>query len=90
MKGVLSWLIRCDFMFCLGCSGRPAVQNIFVLTIHYLYSFVPIAQQAGQAAVLGRLTLSMCLWSFSKPAPIGERKRCRLPGLTNRYTAKKG
>ncbi len=25
-------------------------------------SFVPIAQQAGQAAVLGRLSLSMCFW----------------------------
>ncbi len=31
---------------------------------HYLYSFVPIAQQAGQAVVqgrLGRLSLNVCL-----------------------------
>jgi hypothetical protein len=37
------------------------VQNIFVPTVNYFISFVPIAQQAGQAAVLGRLSLSMCL-----------------------------
>jgi hypothetical protein len=29
---------------------------------HYLNSFVPIAQQARQAAVHGRLSLSVCLW----------------------------
>jgi hypothetical protein len=50
------------FLFCLGCSSGP-VQNIFFLTVHYLNSFVPIVQQAGQADVLGRLSLSMCLWS---------------------------
>jgi hypothetical protein len=31
------------------------VQNIFSLTVHYFHSFVPNAQQAGQAAVLGSL-----------------------------------
>ncbi len=31
----------------------------FFLTVHCFNSFVPIAQQAGQAAVLGRLSLSM-------------------------------
>jgi hypothetical protein len=37
-------------------------QDIFVLlTVHYFISFVPIAQQAGQAAVLARLSLSVCL-----------------------------
>jgi hypothetical protein len=41
------------------CSCRP---TIFFLTVHYLNSFVPNAQQAGQAAVLGRLSLSGCLW----------------------------
>ncbi len=51
------------FLFCLGCSSRPSVKYFFFLTIHYFNSFVPIAQQAGQAAVLGRLSLSMCLWS---------------------------
>jgi hypothetical protein len=53
------------------CSGLAApvgpVQNIFFLTVHYFTSFVPIAQQAGQAAgqapVLGRLSLCMCLWT---------------------------
>jgi hypothetical protein len=38
------------------------VQDIFVLlTVHYFNAFVPIAQQAGQAAVLGRLSLVVCL-----------------------------
>ncbi len=37
-------------------------QNIFFLTVHYFYYFVPYAQQAGQAAVLGHLSLSVCLW----------------------------
>ncbi len=35
------------------------VQNIFFLTGDYFNSFVPIAQQAGQAAALGRLSHSM-------------------------------
>ncbi len=38
------------------------VHNIFSFTVHYFNSFVPIAQQAGQTVVLGRLSLSMCLW----------------------------
>ncbi len=37
------------------------VQNIFFLTVHHFNSFVPIAQQSGQAAMLGCLSLSMCL-----------------------------
>jgi len=36
------------------------VQNILFLTGHFFYSFETIAQQAGQAVVLGRLSLSMC------------------------------
>ncbi len=48
-------------LFCLGCSSRPST-NFFFLTVLYFNSFVPFAQQAGQAAVLGRLSLSMCLW----------------------------
>jgi hypothetical protein len=39
------------------------VQIIFFLTVHSFNSFVPIAQQARQAAVLGRLSVSMCLCS---------------------------
>jgi hypothetical protein len=42
------------------------VQNIFFLTVHYFDFFFPIAQQPGQAAVLGRLSLSMCLWGLQK------------------------
>ncbi len=42
-------------------SSRPSKNNFF-LAVHYLNSFVPIAQQAGQVAVLGRLSLSKCLW----------------------------
>jgi hypothetical protein len=68
MKGVLSWLVRwaCRAATRDFCSSLAAlvglVQNIlFFLTVHYLNSFVPIAQQAGQAAVLGRLSLSVCL-----------------------------
>ena len=34
------------------------VQNICFLTVQDFKSFVPIAQQAGQAIVLGRLSLS--------------------------------
>jgi hypothetical protein len=65
---VLSWLVRwaCragtrDFLFALSALARPE-KNIFFLTVHYFNAFVPIAQQAGQAAVLGRLSLSVCLW----------------------------
>jgi hypothetical protein len=38
-----------------------SVKNIFLLTVQYFNYFVPIAQQAGQAAVLGRLSLSVCV-----------------------------
>jgi hypothetical protein len=46
---------------CLGCSSRLG-KNIFYLTGRYFNSFVLITQQAGQAAVLGRLSLGVCLW----------------------------
>jgi hypothetical protein len=68
MKGVLSWLVgwACradtrDFSSALAAPVGP-VQNIFFLTIRYLNSFDPIAQQPGREAVMGRLSLSMCLW----------------------------
>jgi hypothetical protein len=38
------------------------VQNIIFLAVHYFNAFAPIIQQAGQAAVLGRLSLCVCLW----------------------------
>jgi hypothetical protein len=41
------------------CSVQ--LKKILFLTIHYLNPSVPIAWQAGQAVVLGRLSLSMYL-----------------------------
>jgi hypothetical protein len=46
------------------CSALAAlvspVQNIFFL-VHYFNSYVSIAQQVGQADVLGRLAFNICL-----------------------------
>jgi hypothetical protein len=65
VKGVLPWLV------CWACRAGtrdlcPAlaalvgtVQYIFFLNVHYFNLFVLIAQQAGQAAVLGRMSLSI-------------------------------
>ncbi len=39
-----------------------SVQNIIFLTVHYFNHFPP----AGQAAVLGRLSFSMCLWACQR------------------------
>ncbi len=47
------------FLFCLGCFSRPSTKYFFYLPIHYFNYFVSLAQQAGQAAVLGRLSLSV-------------------------------
>jgi hypothetical protein len=67
MKGVIPWLFHWagsagtrDFCSDVAALVSPA-QNIFFLAIHFFNSFVPIAQQAEQVAVLGRLSLSMCL-----------------------------
>jgi hypothetical protein len=47
------------------CSALAAIvskeQNIFFLTKQYFNSFVPSAQQPGQAFVLGSLSLSVSL-----------------------------
>jgi hypothetical protein len=48
-----------DFCSALSALVGP-LQNIFFLTVHYFNAFVPIAKQAWQAAVLGRL--SLLLW----------------------------
>ncbi len=52
----------------VGSSGLSCRYKIFLfslgiifLTVHFSNSFVPIAQQAGQAAVLGRLSLIVSL-----------------------------
>jgi hypothetical protein len=66
MKGVLHWLVcwalqegTKDFCPAVAALVSP-VQNSFFLTVHYFNTFVPIAQQAGQAVVQGRLSLNMC------------------------------
>jgi hypothetical protein len=70
-----SWGLSCQYkiyLSCLDCSNSP-VQNMFFLTLHYFNSFILIAQQAGQAVVLGRQCLSVSLictdelerWPFS-------------------------
>ncbi len=65
MKGELPWLVRwacCtgtrDFCPALAALVGP-VQNITFLIAHYLSSFVPDAQQAGQPVMPGRLSLDM-------------------------------
>jgi hypothetical protein len=66
MKGVLGTpcliglVVMVQDIFCSALAAL--VQNIFSLIVHYFISFVAIAQQAGQAAVPGRLSRSMCLW----------------------------
>jgi hypothetical protein len=44
------------------------VNNIFFLAVHYFNSFVPIAQQVEQAAVLGHLS------PMTNPTPLGISK----------------
>jgi hypothetical protein len=67
MKGVPPWLVRwaCRAGIRYFSSALAALigpdQNIFLLTVHYFNSFVPIAQQAGKPAVLGRLSLNICM-----------------------------
>jgi hypothetical protein len=57
-NGVLPWPVHC---------ARAGTRDVCpalaaVVAVHYLSSFVPIAQQAGQAVVLGHLSLNVCLW----------------------------
>jgi hypothetical protein len=49
--------------------------TFFFLTVHYFDFYVPIAQQAGQAAMLGRLPLSMCLWLLAWTSGGNGRRR---------------
>jgi hypothetical protein len=56
MKGVLPWLAH----WALGALVGP-VQNFLSGTVHYFNSFVPNAEQAGQAVVLGSLSLNKCI-----------------------------
>ncbi len=85
MKGVLSWLVcrasTRDFLSALAALVSQ-VQNIVFLAVHYLNSFFPIAQQAGQAVVLGRLSLSMCLckrWLYRHECCTGVKSMRKSP-----------
>jgi hypothetical protein len=62
------------FLFCLGCSSRHS-KKYFSLT--YFHSIIPIAQQYGWAAVLGRLSLSVYLCGVQKENN-GKGKQIRL------------
>jgi hypothetical protein len=80
MKRVLLWLVcwAChahtgDFCPALAALVGPVKKNFPI--IHYFNSFVPIAQQAGQAAVLGRLMVRMCLWSYRLQSELMEKSR---------------
>jgi hypothetical protein len=67
IKGVLPllvpWACRAstrDFCSALAALVGP-VQNSFYLPGHSFKTFAPDSQLAGQAAMLGRLSHSMCL-----------------------------
>jgi hypothetical protein len=64
MKWVFPCLVRWALLagtrdFCPALAALVGLEKIiFFLTVHYFNSFVSIAQQAGQAAVVrGRLSL---------------------------------
>ncbi len=50
------------FLSCLDCCSRPSKKYVFPHFTHYFRTFVPIAQPAGQAVMLGHLSLNVCLW----------------------------
>jgi hypothetical protein len=62
----LHWLVRRALPagtrdFCPALTALVGLaQSVVFLTVHYFSSFVPIAQQARQAVMLGRRSLSMC------------------------------
>ncbi len=47
------------FLSRIGSSNQPSTQYFFPHCTQYFNPFVSIAQQAGQAVMLGRLSLSM-------------------------------
>jgi hypothetical protein len=97
IKEVRFWLVllACragtrDFCSSLAALVGP-VQNTFFLTIHHFHSFVPSAQQAGQATVLGHLSLCMCLWlqQAEKEAAINQLKsECPTLGYSKKVLLK--
>ncbi len=65
MTGVLLWLVRAgniNFFPALGCSNQPSTEYNFSPANTFFTLLVPIAQQSGQAGVLGRL--SLCVSEF--------------------------
>jgi hypothetical protein len=71
MKGVLlGWFVgACRANMRDFCSALAVflVRNMFFLNVHYFNSFVPIAQKSGQAVMLSRLSLSLCLVKSEEP-----------------------
>jgi hypothetical protein len=63
LVGSLGYSCRKDFCPALAGLVGP-LQNTVLLTVHCFDPFVPIAQQAGQAAALGRLSLIMRLYDW--------------------------
>ncbi len=67
------WLVRWACRACTRDFALPWLfwkaqyKNIFFLTVHIFNSFVPVAQQAGQATLLGRLSLNVCVSGRSPP-----------------------
>jgi hypothetical protein len=66
---LVGWLgLLCRYKsFCPALAALiDPVQIFFFLTVHYFNALVPIAQQAGQAVVLGRLStvLQVCGHAF--------------------------
>jgi hypothetical protein len=62
LVGSLGLSCRCKrFLFYLSCSSQSSIKY-FSHTVHYFNSLVPHRQEAGQSAMLGHLSLGMCLW----------------------------
>jgi hypothetical protein len=55
---LVGWLIG----LCFDCSSRLSTKY-FSITEQFFNSFASIAQQTGQATVLGRLAISVFLWA---------------------------
>ncbi len=67
MKGILPWLVHWSCRvgtrnFCPVLTVLVSTKYFFRVIVFYFNSFVLTAQQSGKLVVLGRLSLSMCLW----------------------------
>ncbi len=92
MIGVLPWWVRwtCRAGTRYFCPALAAVVGQCIPYRTLFYSFVPIAQQAWQAVLLGHLSLCMCLWRWSTVKEIVSRaricKRLRRPGIDSKVS----